>query len=212
MPKRRSSKRHKRGWKSFQRRKPSRELRARILIVCEGEKTEPIYFRALRKDKQLSAAEVEAGPSPYGTDPRSVVDCAVDRKKEAFDDNEPYDKVWCVFDRDQHERFKEALNRAEAHDIGVAFSNPSFELWFLQHFRYSTAYIHRDNAVSELEQHIPHYDKSTDVYDYILPQQGCAVDNARRLAQYHVGVNEPTANPSTTVHELVTALNKLAQS
>lgn len=213
MTKRRSRKRGERRAKSFRRGRPTRELRARILIVCEGEKTEPTYFRALCKDKRLTAAEVEVGPSEYGPDPRNVVDYAVDRKKEACNDKEPYDEVWCVFDRDEHKRFKEALNKAEhSPGISVAFSNPSFELWFLQHFGYSTAHIKRDAAVSKLKKHIRDYDKSMDVYDDILPKQKDAIDNATKLATYHAGVpNAPTHNPSTTVHKLVTALNELAE-
>ena len=213
MTKRRNSKRGERWGKSFARGRPTRELRARVLIVCEGEKTEPIYFRALRKNKQLSAAEVTVFPSEYGTDPKSVVAYAVDRKEEASADKEPYDEVWCVFDRDEHHGIPEALNRARDCGIEVAFSNPSFELWFLQHFRYSSAHIERDAAESQLKQEIPDYHKSMDVYERILSQQEDAVVNATRLVKHHTDVSDaPTCNPSTTVYKLVTALNELAES
>ncbi len=213
MTKRRSSKRGERWAKSFARRRPTREPRARVLIVCEGKRTEPTYFIALCRDKRLTAAEVEVVQSELGTNPRNVVDYAVDRKNEASDDEEPYDEVWCVFDRDEHDGIPEALNRARDCRIEVAFSNPSFELWFLQHFRYSSGYIERDAAESKLKQDIPDYHKSMDVYERILSQQEDAVVNARRLVKHHTDLGDaPTNNPSTTVYKLVTALNELAES
>ncbi len=45
-------KRHHRPW-SPRRRINVRELRQRFLIVCEGEKTEPNYFRSFRVPKAV---------------------------------------------------------------------------------------------------------------------------------------------------------------
>ncbi len=183
-----------------------------MLIVCEGAKTEPLYFRALCKDRQLSAAEVEICGEECGTHPRSVVDYAARRKKQAQREKYPYDAVWCVFDRDEHLKIHEALNRADDCGIRVAYSNPCFELWLLLHYRYSTAHTERDAAVSELKGYVPSYTKSTDVYDTLRDKQPAAIGNAARLREHHEDVNDGRPeNPSTSVDLLVTELNRLAE-
>lgn len=46
---------------------------ARILIVSEGSKTEPLYFEDIRAAYQLHSANVEVQPSQLGTAPIQVV-------------------------------------------------------------------------------------------------------------------------------------------
>ena len=46
---------------------------ARILIVTEGRKTEPLYLEEIRAVHQLHSANVEVQPSQLGTAPIQVV-------------------------------------------------------------------------------------------------------------------------------------------
>ena len=59
------------------RRKAAREARrasyARILIVTEGSKTEPLYLEEIRAAHQLHSANVEVQPGQLGTAPIQVV-------------------------------------------------------------------------------------------------------------------------------------------
>ena len=182
-----------------------------MLIVCEGARTEPLYFGALRKHKRL-AAQVEICGEECGTHPNSVVDYAVSLQEEAADQRVPYEQVWCVFDRDDHLKIHEAHVRARDCGIHVAFSNPCFELWFLAHFRYSTAHVERDDAERELRSRMPQYTKSTDVYEALVSRQQAAFGHAARLRKHHADVNEGRpGNPSTSVDLLVQELNALAE-
>ena len=144
----------------------------RILIVCEGEKTEVNYFQAIRKEKRLPTADIEIVPSDYGTAPQQIVDYAVDffLKK-----NKIYDRIYVVFDRDDHATYFNALASAASKDnqlkndngAKVAFtaipSVPNFELWLLLHFRDVLAPIHRTEVYAELRQagRYPAYTKSS---------------------------------------------------
>jgi hypothetical protein len=90
---------------SLRRRRPVREVKRRILIVCEGEVTEPNYFRDLRHQTR---SLVELRIEPGGT-PKTVVERAVEVKntaekaaKRKKDENLKYDVAWCVFDVDEH--------------------------------------------------------------------------------------------------------------
>lgn len=196
----------------MRRADPSVEPRARILIVCEGAKTEPIYFEALCRDKRLTRAEVEIVGEECGSHPRSVVNHAVDVMNERHRDDDPYDSVWCVFDCDEHEGIHEAFIRARDCGISVAFSNPCIELWFLLHFECSTAYRHRRAVRSQLKKYIPDYDKAEGVYDLLRERQGEAIRNADTLRKHHSNAGgKQTENPSTTVDRLVKTMMDLAQ-
>jgi len=52
-----------------------------FLIVAEGEKTEPNYFRALRNRLELAAADVEI-LHPEGTDPVTLTRAAIQIRDE----------------------------------------------------------------------------------------------------------------------------------
>lgn len=48
-----------RTFRELQRRQPKRAAYDRVLIVCEGSKTEPTYFRELVDHLKLNTANVE---------------------------------------------------------------------------------------------------------------------------------------------------------
>src|SRR5579871_4054307 len=100
------------------RRKPKRQPRQRILVLCEGKITEPKYFSELRQEVRNRLIEIEVVPA-CGV-PKSLVEQAVDRKKEAQrlarragDPFLDYDEIWCVFDVDDHPNLAEAKQQAK---------------------------------------------------------------------------------------------------
>jgi hypothetical protein len=108
-----------------------------FLIVCEGRRTEPNYFRAFRVPANV---QVQIEGKGYNT--LSLVERAVVLAAE-----QSYDQVWCVFDRDSFpvDSFNSALALARLHSFHVAYSNEAFELWYLLHYhyvRYSTYHIY----------------------------------------------------------------------
>ncbi|MBA4261036.1 MAG: hypothetical protein C0443_03170 [Comamonadaceae bacterium] len=147
----------------------------RILIVSEGSKTEPNYFKEIRAAYRLHTANVEVQPSELGTEPIQVVQYA----KELFENGDrhkqvqsrAFEQVYAVFDRDDHRSYFDALKQADALDGKLRNDNkqpvrfraiasiPSFELWLLLHYEDIQAPIHRDEVMARLKQHIPGYDK-----------------------------------------------------
>lgn len=96
-----------------------------ILIVCEGKNTEPSYFNQFR----LSSAKVK--PVGVGYNTISLVNRAI-----YLSEQDTYDQVWCVFDKDDFNEndFNKAIQIAQTNNFGVAYSNQSFEYWFILHF------------------------------------------------------------------------------
>lgn len=181
--------------------RPSRQLKQRFLIVCEGKSTEPNYFNSFRVPKKV----IGVGRGPY-----DVV------KQAVAMNNGEYDQVWCVFDRDPgpdswpKKAFHRALNLAKRNNILVAYSNESFELWFLLHFHYYHTPIPRVHCCEKLSKILgEEYDKSDDsLYHKLLDKQPDAIKNAERLLAQYSKLDPEKNNPSTTVHLLVTELNK----
>lgn len=193
----------------FVRRGPWLQPRQKILIVCEGSKTEKIYFTAIRRELRLTATAIEVvGGDEAGTAPKSIVEHAKALNSAAKRRREPFASTWCVFDRDDHLRIEEAFQQAEGNGYNIAFSNPCFELWYLLHFQDQGAEIHRDNVARQLLRHLPKYAKGVDVSRHLIPIQAAAVTRAKKLRDYHKRAFEPvTKNPSTSVDMLVGFLN-----
>lgn len=63
-------KRNSRGYSS--RKVNTREVRQKFLIVCEGEKTEPNYFRSFRVPKNVIEIDVRG----FGENPSRLVNIA----------------------------------------------------------------------------------------------------------------------------------------
>lgn len=173
------------------------EPKPHILIVCEGEKTEPNYFKAFR----VSSAEIIG----IGHVTKSLVEYAI-RYRDAAD--YPYDQVWCVFDRDDFDDFAEAITLAERNNMGVAYSNQAFELWYLLHFSFMDSALHRDGYIEILKRQLGTYKKNDRwMYDRLIEFQADAIRNAEKLLGSFTG-SPNKSDPSTTVHRLVIELNK----
>lgn len=185
------------------RRVNTREIRPRFLIVCEGEKTEPNYFKGFRVPKLV--IDVQG----LGENPSNLVQSA-----KRFKDQEEYDQVWCVFDRDDwtEEDFNNAIHSARSHNFKVAYSNEAFELWYVLHFEFLNTGIPRSDYLAKLTSLLgQRYQKnSLTIYDDLSEKQLFAINNAERLIQTYKPQNPVRNNPSTTVHLLVQELNKFA--
>jgi len=179
----------------------ARESKERFLIVCEGEKTEPNYFKGFR-------------PAGKILDIRGVGYNTVKLVREAIrlQTEESYDQVWCVFDRDDFppQHFNEALSLARDHDIQVAYSNEAFELWYILHFDYHQSGIPRRDYIKILGNKLGHpYEKNSEtIYEELENRLSVAVRNAQRLLATYDPHRPERDNPSTTVHRLVLALRK----
>ncbi|MGC1396347.1 MAG: RloB family protein [Coleofasciculaceae cyanobacterium] len=180
-----------------------RELRQRFLIVCEGEKTEPNYFRRFRVPKNVAEINIQG----LGENPSKLVKSAKELKIQ-----EEYDQVWCVFDRDDWtvEDFNNAIKNAEEQGFRVAYSNEAFELWYVLHFEYLNTGIPRSKYFSKLTSLLgKNYQKNSEMlYDDLLEKQSVAIRNAEKLINSYEPRTPVYDNPCTTVHLLVQELNK----
>lgn len=108
----------------------------RYLIVTNGKVTEKEYFERL-VDLYGLRGRVVIDKGAAGRDPKTLVERAADLKakedkearRERFDS---WESVWAVTDVDAFSMFAtQQLARQEA--VGLAVSNPCFEVWLIDH-------------------------------------------------------------------------------
>ena len=138
----------------LKRRTPHLVVPPTILIVCEGENTEPSYFNALK----FKSATVKAVGEGYNT--ITLVKRAVQLAEKSS-----YGEVWCVFDKDDFSDFdfNQAITLAKTKGFHIAYSNQAFEFWILLHFNdHQGGALHRDHYNEMINQAIQPFGASYD--------------------------------------------------
>lgn len=186
------------------RKESSKNCRKVFLIVCEGSKTEPCYFSSFRIPKRI--VDIEG----LGANTGSVVDEAIRLSKLNV-----YNEVWCVFDRDSFKKqaVNSAIGKAVNNGLKVAFSNESFELWYVLHFCYLDGALDRHQYCEKLNGFLGgEYEKnSSQMYEKLLDRQPTAIKNAKLLEKKIINQSWANRIPYTGVHVLVQRLNKFAK-
>lgn len=203
--------------RDLQRKQPIRELYDRILIVCEGKKTEPNYFEEIRKQARIPTAHICVLHSQLGTQPSQVAEYAV---TQFFEKKQAFEKVFAVFDRNDHTSYANAIARAESLDgklendekkrviFKAIVSVPSFELWLLLHYADIQAFFHRDIILHRLREHISNYEKGKDgIYALTQNLLTTATRRAERLKARFLRL--PGEEAYTDVDELVGILRTI---
>lgn len=214
--------------RSLLRREPLRTVGKTILIVCEDAKSSPDYFRKLRLKLSIKTANVEVCGEQCGSDPKSVVDYANDRKDAAVRSpvNDAYDETFCVIDIDKHSKKKlnDAIQKARDNDIKLIISNPCFEYWYVLHFkRTCSPYNHHRDLQKEFRDILrqifkdPRYecDKSgCNFFETIYPETSKAIKHSKLIlkSQHKDETDLSKCNPSTDVHQIVECMRKMAKS
>ena len=211
-------KREKRQAKAAKKRKiATREKIVRFLIVCEGERTEPNYFKELVKDKYSEVSSEEIVGEGRST-------CALIRRTEEIRNKVEqqrqlrFDRIWVVFDKDDFPDFNEAIELAKSKGYLAAWTNEAFELWYLLHFVYFDSALSRKDYIKKLEAEIrkyPSYSEfkynKNDAGMYALlnriGDEAQAKKRARKLRLFFEGSrNYKIHKPCTTVDILVNEL------
>ncbi len=192
----------KRTSKGLARRAGSAVEAETIAVVCEGSKTEEMYFDGVRRTFRLSTARIHV--RGVGKDPVHVVEAAMKLLPD-------HDHVWAVFDveaPEPHARLNEAIRLAHKHQVSSAISNPCFEIWLLLHFQDQTSYLDNAAVRHELKKCACKYsDKGFD-FDTTWLHHKKAIERAMKLnARQEIDHPEiPDRNPWTNVHKLVDQL------
>lgn len=207
------------------------KIKPLVIISCEGTKTEPNYLSSII-NKLITAGKIARGSiviaNHQHTDPLGVLNDLINYK----DDYTLFENKWIVIDRDEvrsissnssghtEENFVSAVGKAGKLNVYVAWSNPCFEIFIVEHYEYrdtegdrkdiqkkalellcKDGKVKSDSTVEEL--------KSIDnLYELLLPRKAVGFKNLRKLMLAQKEKSPEEANPGTRFHELVEALEE----
>lgn len=201
-----------RAFSSKKRNKQNRKEKPMIIITAEGKnETEAQYFNNFRTAE--CPYIIKFHKAGHLTDPTKLAE-SIRKRWDAEDaDVRTGDMAFVVVDLDNKESKAKEIQQLEVKSSVEKFivSNPSFEVWFLLHYEYSTrSYMSVDAVIKELRKHYPGYEKTSDMYPLLKEIIGVAIANAEKLEDYHRAEEhlhpDANCNPYTDVHKLVKKL------
>ena len=189
----------------------TRERKKIIVVGTEGQnKTEVLYLRELEKRQNRYHCIFAPGNE---TDPLKIVRNTAKKVNEEELSFKNGDMAISVFDLDLDEakylQLQKAKAVAEKKSIQIITSNPCFEIWYLEHFGFSTKpFSSSSDAVKELEKKLPGYHKNHCDFEIFYPNTKEAINNCEKLDAYHAdsGEDHETANPRTDIYKVVKLL------
>ena len=203
------------------RRENSKPKRRFFLIVCDGAKTEPNYFRGLKNQLPPNVIEL-IELAVFGTGKNTLETIEEARKHKNQIEQQPgrvIDEVWAVFDRDSFpgQNFNNAIAKGQEIGVKCAWSNEAFELWYLLHFQSFENAMRRQKHKKLLERELSRcmgkpfvYAKNSESMFTLLQQHGKvdeAIKRAKLLEHQFAGRTDyANHNPCTRVYALVERL------
>lgn len=217
----RSARKKRRKVPDLRRRRSQSEPKRRFILFCEGSKTEPAYFDAIKRACSSTLIAVESVPGvgvPYTIAVEAVnyaqskgLDRKSRRKKDLYEES---DQVWAVFDRDEHPNFGRAVAHCNVWGVGVARSNPCFELWLILHEKDYDKPNSRhavQNVLAALRPEYQNKGAKTPDCDDLVTRVSEAEKRGRLQLRNRAQEDNPYGNPSTTVGDLTRAIRDADQ-
>ena len=210
-------------WRKKRRTKKIQEQPEYHLIVCEGTKTEPLYFQGLKEEIRKNYSdkiEIEIEPTGKGR-----FEALKEAQKLVDESINHIGHVWLVYDKDDFPKdefdnvvFKcnninknnEKLDKdILSTDYHVLWSNECIEFWFLLHFIDLKADISRSSYIDKLNEQYKNngidesYAKnSKNTYKILRKNLLVAMDRAEKIITENQGVSPSNMKPGTSVYEI----------
>lgn len=194
-------------------RKVQKIMRVRkplILIGCEGKnKTETLYFSNFSsKECRIKFA------SGNSTDPTTMLSDIIKYMQKEDISKELGDKIFLLIDTDLSEkRIKEIEsleNIATKYGIEIITSSPTFEIWFLMHFKTSAIVFNSSGDVKKaLKKYIKSYKENMNIYNEIVSKTYKAIENAKKQEKSFIEKSLIYHNPHSTVYKIIETINTM---
>lgn len=187
------------------------------LIVSEGTDTEPNYFQSIANIVNAKYPnKINVDVEGVGDNTLNLLEKARLLVESSFNDIK---HVWLVYDTDDfpadHINRTAILCQQYSNDqitYHAIWNNQCIELWFLLHFGFYQADIHRQEYWPKLSYWLKNigqgeYSKNRDdMFDILRPYMDFAIANAQKLEKINIGRAPSASAPGTMVHELILSL------
>ena len=191
-----------------------RKLKPVYLIIAEGKnKTEVLYLSHFQdQGKSYSIRFAKAG---YKTDVDSLYNVLIAKWEELDLSAKKGDLGFVILDIDNDplkaQKVSAPVQSNKNTAVRFVVSNPTFEVWLLLHFKYSTKQYKDGNAViKDLRRYLPNYEKNRDCFEVCKDKMKDAVDNSTKLAENYDDNEWPSieCNPRTDIGDLISCFLK----
>ena len=200
-----------------QRKRDRKQRKTKSIFVmgCEGKnKTETNYFKNFSSRESNFIIKFSTGTH---TDPVGMANDLVDYIEKEDIKEEYGDKIYLLIDTDinqnKQKQIEEAKKICKKHKINLITSTPTFEYWYISHFRKTTKkYASSQDVKDEIRAKIPGYTESMNVYPLIKDKTQEAIKNAKSVEKYHIengqAIDTEEANPHTSAYKIIEEINK----
>ena len=185
-----------------------------LLICCEGDVTEPTYFEVVKHHRRITKAQaivkIVGGEGQHLTLIKNSVGQR-DQLAKLFNLHVDDIETWAVCDKDTMQCTLQELEAAASkNNILLAFSNPNFEIFVLQHLKFSATNANGHELKNIISKELKRQ-KIAEVYDktdlsWLYPfldkdptRLDFAIKNSNRIS-------DPENTPHLTVHNLLARL------
>lgn len=195
------------------RRQLRHKERKPLIVICvEGEKnsTEYNYFR------HYSSRDLRIKFSTGGsTDPKGMLEDLLKYIRNEDIASEDNCRIFLVLDTDLDERriseIKEIEQECIDNNIEIVTSAPTFEIWYLMHYRNNKLKFQTSKEVKrELQYLNGTYTESMDMYKIIKDSTDNARSTAQSFEQQIIRNKEDllSSNPHTSIYKILDAIDE----
>lgn len=190
-----------------------RKERKPLIVICSegGKKSSEYYYFRNFTNRDLRI-QFSTGNS---TDPKGMLEDLLKYMRKEDIASEDNCRIFLVLDTDLDEKriseIKEIEQECIANNIEIITSAPTFEIWYVMHYRRNKLMFQTSKEVKrELEKINCTYTESMDMYKIIKD----SIDNARSTAQsleQQIIMNKEdllSSNPHTSIYKILDAIDE----
>lgn len=188
-----------------------------LIVICSegGQKSSEYYYFRNFKTRDLRI-QFSTGNN---TDPKGMLNNLLDYIKNEDIESEDRCRKFLLFDTDlDDKRIKEIIEireKCKKHDIEIIISAPTFEIWYVMHFRDNKLIFSNSQKVKQEVGKLLNceYTESMDVYKLINDKQQYAVDVAKKTEKKNASINASMicSNPISDIYKIIEAIDELSK-
>lgn len=184
-----------------------------LIVICSegGKKSSEYYYFRNHTNRDLRI-QFSTGNS---TDPKGMLDDLLKYIRNEDIASEDNCRIFLVLDTDLDERriseIKEIDQECIDNNIEIVTSAPTFEIWYLMHYRNNRLKFQTSKEVKrELQNLNGTYTESMDMYKIIKDSTDNARSTAQSLEQQIIRNKEDllSSNPHTSIYKILDAIDE----
>lgn len=195
------------------RRQIKQNKRKPLIVICSegGKKSSEYYYFRNYASRDLRV-QFSTGNS---TDPKGMLEDLLKYIRNEDISSEDECKIFLVLDTDLDNKrineIKEIEQQCNDNNIEIITSAPTFEIWYIMHYRNNRLkFLSSKDVKKELQIINGYYTESMDMYKMINKSTSSARNTAKNIDQQAVKNNEDLfkLNPHTSIYKILDTIDE----